>query len=61
MVSPGIEIPRGAKNVSFAEDGTISAQFQDSAEPLIIGSLRVVDFEIQLVCVLLEKLIRCYS
>ena len=44
MVSPGVEIPRGAKNVSFSEDGTISAQFQDSAEPLVIGSLRVVDF-----------------
>ena len=29
-----VEIPRGAKNVSFAEDGTISAQFEDSCRTI---------------------------
>ncbi|MBM75740.1 MAG: flagellar basal body rod protein FlgG [Proteobacteria bacterium] len=44
LVSPGIEIPRDAQNVSIAEDGSISVQFQDSANPLMIGHMRVVDF-----------------
>jgi flagellar basal-body rod protein FlgG len=44
LVSPGIEVPRDALNVSIAEDGSVTVQFQDSANPLLIGHLRVVDF-----------------
>lgn len=43
-VSPNIEIPMDANEVRIAEDGTITAVFNDSPEPVSLGTLRVVDF-----------------
>jgi flagellar basal-body rod protein FlgG len=43
-VDPNIEIPMDASEVRVSEDGTISAVFADSPEPVTLGTLRVVDF-----------------
>lgn len=43
-VSPNIEVPMDANEIRIAEDGTITAVFSDSPEPVSLGSLRVVDF-----------------
>ena len=44
IVSPGVEIPRDATTILVGEDGAVTAVYQDSAEPVVLGYLRVVDF-----------------
>jgi len=44
LVSPGIQIPRDARTIRFAEDGTILGLYDGESAPVTLGQLRVVDF-----------------
>ena len=44
IIAPGIDVPMDANEVRIDEDGTVSAIYESSPEPLVLGRLRVVDF-----------------
>jgi len=43
-VSPGIQIPDDAYAIRIAEDGTVSASYENSTEEVSLGTLEMVDF-----------------
>lgn len=44
LVNPGIDIPGDANNIQIDEDGTISAIYDSSPEPLVLGTIQIADF-----------------
>jgi flagellar basal-body rod protein FlgG len=44
QVSPGIEVPMDALQIMVAEDGTVSAVYEDATEAVTLGTLEIVDF-----------------
>jgi len=44
LVSPGISLPNDANYIQIDEDGTVSAIYNSSPDPLVLGSIQIADF-----------------
>ena len=44
LVSPGIAIPSDANYIQIDQDGTISAIYNSSPDPVVVGTIQVADF-----------------
>jgi flagellar basal-body rod protein FlgG len=44
QLQPGISLPPKAKSITIGNDGTITAQMPDQAEPTQVGTLQLADF-----------------
>ena len=44
LVSPGIDIPSDASHIQIDEDGVLSAIYDSSPEPVVLGTIQVADF-----------------
>ncbi len=44
IVSPGISIPSDANYIQIDQDGTISAIYNSSPDPVVVGTIQVADF-----------------
>ncbi len=44
LVGPGVQVPDGADSLTISEDGTVSVTYADDTEPVVIGTIELVDF-----------------
>ena len=44
LVSPGINLPSDANYIQIDQDGTVSAIYNSSPDPLVLGTLQIADF-----------------